>query len=75
MGSGAVDIAPAGNDAFTRSTDEDLKAKAAQPPDAFGDEEFAEVKYKTLTWWFVFLCYSLDISLVLISGEIGREAC
>lgn len=22
--------------------------------DAFGDEEFAEVKYKTLKWWYVF---------------------
>lgn len=27
--------------------------------DAFGDEEFAEVKYKTLKWWYVshsFIC-------------------
>lgn len=69
MGSGAVDIAPAGNDAFTHPTDEDLKVKAAQPPDAFGDEEFAEVKYKTLTWWFVFPCYSLGIAMVLMSDE------
>jgi hypothetical protein len=22
--------------------------------DAFGDEEFAEVKYKVLKWWYVF---------------------
>lgn len=75
MGSGAVDIAPAGSDAFTRDPAEDLKAKAAQPPDAFGDEEFAEVKYKTLTWWFVLPCQSLDISTVLMSDEIGREGC
>jgi hypothetical protein len=23
--------------------------------DAFGDEEFAEVKYKVLKWWYVFI--------------------
>jgi hypothetical protein len=30
--------------------------------DAFGDEEFAEVKYKVLKWWYVLMpisiCYS-----------------
>lgn len=31
---------------------EDEKKTGPPPPvDAFGDEEFAEVKYKTLKWW------------------------
>lgn len=25
------------------------------PEDPFGDEEFAEVKYRTLAWWYVLL--------------------
>lgn len=27
--------------------------KVEVPQDAFGDEEFAEVKYKVLKWWYV----------------------
>lgn len=50
-----VNVAPAGNPQDLQQPEDDLKPKAAQPQDAFGDEEFAEVKYKTLTWWFVFL--------------------
>ncbi|KAL2831805.1 transmembrane amino acid transporter protein-domain-containing protein [Aspergillus cavernicola] len=34
---------------FTRDEKKDLAPPYAQ--DAFGDEEFAEVKYKTLRWW------------------------
>jgi hypothetical protein len=37
--------------------DMDQKKEQAMPPirqDAFGDEEFAEVKYKVLKWWCVF---------------------
>lgn len=32
----------------------DEKVEYAQPDhqDAFGDEEFAEVKYKVLKWWY-----------------------
>lgn len=29
--------------------------------DAFGDEEFAEVKYKVLKWWYVCALFSLLI--------------
>jgi hypothetical protein len=31
----------------------DVEKKMDPPPamDAFGDEEFAEVKYKTMNWW------------------------
>jgi len=28
--------------------------KQGEVQDAFGNEEFAEIKYKTLTWWYVF---------------------
>ena len=33
------------------SYDDEKKLDAPPPVDAFGDEEFAEVKYKTLKWW------------------------
>lgn len=37
---------------------EDLKAvDEGKEPDAFGDEANAEVKYKTLKWWYVLLRY------------------
>jgi hypothetical protein len=32
---------------------EDEKKGEAERQDAFGDEEFAEVKYKVLKWWYV----------------------
>lgn len=53
MRSRPAKIAPVGIADTLEPSEYDLKAKAAQPQDAFGDEEFAEVKYKTLTWWFV----------------------
>lgn len=31
------------------------KKEPLECQDAFGDEEFAEVKYKVLSWWYV-LC-------------------
>lgn len=34
--------------------------------DAFGDEEFAEVKYKVLKWWYVSCFYMSAIALELI---------
>lgn len=39
-----------------RSLDMDEKKIDEIPPymqDAFGDEEHAEIKYKTLKWWYV----------------------
>jgi hypothetical protein len=49
---------------FTR--DDTKKTENSPPPytqspftsDAFGDEEFAEVKYKTLKWWYVITSFS-----------------
>lgn len=32
------------------------KYELQQEPDPFGDEEFAEVKYRTLQWWCVPVC-------------------
>lgn len=34
---------------------ENTKNGAPAYEDPFGDEEFAEVKYRTLAWWYVFL--------------------
>lgn len=33
--------------------DEKANITPAYQQDAFGDEEFAEVKYKVLKWWYV----------------------
>lgn len=33
------------------SMDYEKKLDPPPPMDAFGDEEFAEVKYKTMKWW------------------------
>ena len=49
-----------------------------QRQDAFGDEEFAEVKYKVLKWWYVtlilasFPCYS---SCRLTGSLEGKVVC
>ena len=31
-----------------------------QAPDAFGNEEGAEIHYKTMTWWYVFFSFLSD---------------
>lgn len=36
---------------------EDEKKGEPERQDAFGDEEFAEVKYKVLKWWYVCTIY------------------
>lgn len=33
----------------------------AYPQDAFGNEEFAEVKYKTLRWWYEHTFKKIDL--------------
>ena len=33
--------------------DEENNLKHGEVTDAFGNEEFAEIKYKTLNWWYV----------------------
>lgn len=33
--------------------EEEGQLKAGEVHDAFGNEEYAEIKYKTLKWWYV----------------------
>lgn len=33
--------------------DEEGQLKSGEVHDAFGNEEYAEIKYKTLKWWYV----------------------
>lgn len=40
--------------------EEDGVTKSGEVHDAFGNEEYAEIKYKTLKWWYV---TSLDLLL------------
>ena len=35
--------------------EEDVKIAPPTPIDPFGEEDTAEVKYKTLAWWYVLL--------------------
>lgn len=35
--------------------EEDVKIAPPAPIDPFGEEDTAEVKYKTLSWWYVLL--------------------
>ena len=51
--------APYGNDKigeqkFEPTYEEEGPLKYGEVSDAFGNEEFAEIKYKTLKWWYVF---------------------
>jgi hypothetical protein len=34
-------------------SDEEGQLKSGEVHDAFGNEEYAEIKYKTLKWWYV----------------------
>jgi hypothetical protein len=50
--------------------------KVETPPymqDAFGDEEFAEVKYKVLKWWYV-SCLSTVTNACLMEST-GNAVC
>lgn len=46
--------------------DDVLKPNLTQPDDPFGNEENAEVKYKTLKWWYVACDLPLLLTLMLI---------
>jgi hypothetical protein len=35
--------------------EEEGQLKSGEVHDAFGNEEYAEIKYKTLKWWYVSL--------------------
>ena len=39
--------------------EEDVKIAPPAPIDPFGEEDSAEVKYKTLTWWYVLLLWAM----------------
>jgi hypothetical protein len=44
--------------------------------DAFGDEEFAEVKYKVLKWWCVFrFSAHMPTRRWLLTSSTGKEDC
>jgi hypothetical protein len=59
--------------------DMDQKKEEPMPPvrqDAFGDEEFAEVKYKVLKWWCVFRSFAhMPRSRWLLTSSTGKEDC
>lgn len=38
---------------YTSDYEEEGQLKTGQVADAFGNEESAEIKYKTLKWWYV----------------------
>ena len=54
-----VQPAPYGNDKiaaeqkYEPNYEEENNLKYGEVSDAFGNEEFAEIKYKTLKWWYV----------------------
>lgn len=39
--------------------DDENALKHGEVQDAFGNEEYAEIKYKTLKWWYVSVSFSL----------------
>lgn len=41
----------AGDVQDVEESQEKLEKATVEPQDTFGDEEFAEVKYKVLNWW------------------------
>ncbi|KAJ5156135.1 hypothetical protein N7492_008938 [Penicillium capsulatum] len=75
MRSRTVDIAVADGRDTSQHLDEDWKAKAAQPQDAFGDEEFAEVKYKTLTWWqggLLLVAETISLGILSLPAAVAK---
>ena len=54
--------------------EEDGLAKSGEVHDAFGNEEYAEIKYKTLQWWYVLLEWS-GITRVLTRVFLGNAVC
>lgn len=42
-----------GEQKYEETFEEENNLKHGEVSDAFGNEEYAEIKYKTLKWWYV----------------------
>ncbi|CAI7656923.1 unnamed protein product [Penicillium bialowiezense] len=54
--------------------EEDGMAKAGEVHDAFGNEEYAEIKYKTLKWWqcgLLMICESVSLGVLSLPSAIA----
>jgi hypothetical protein len=56
--------------------EEDGMAKSGEVHDAFGNEEYAEIKYKTLKWWYVTSVSSATRNEPVLTHDfLGNVAC
>ena len=59
---------------YQQDIEDDIAAmKHGEVSDAFGNEEYAEIKYKTLKWWYV-LAYTL-VFWESANGFLGNVVC
>jgi hypothetical protein len=51
-----------------------LKPEHGEVSDAFGNEEYAEIKYKTLTWWqcgLLMICESVSLGVLSLPSAVS----
>lgn len=56
------------------SLEEEGGLKHGDVQDAFGNEEFAEIKYKTLTWWqcgLLMICESVSLGVLSLPTAVA----
>lgn len=59
---------------FETTLEEENGLKQGEVSDAFGNEEYAEIKYKTLTWWqcgLLMICESVSLGVLSLPSAVA----
>lgn len=61
---------------YEQDIEDDVAAmKHGEVSDAFGNEEYAEIKYKTLKWWYVLVYTSIFWEIAVADQVSGNVVC
>lgn len=63
-----------GEQKYEPTFEEENGLKQGEVSDAFGNEEYAEIKYKTLKWWYVVPQVPMRFEIML-TRDAGNVVC